>query len=338
MPADKDALSVDLGSLEEHGIHYTDKSGDNSFFTFCGDEGYGRLRVRYVSLGVALMYNEYRLPHCKSAFNSDQNLLVFEFCSEGRMDFMGEDGQTSHFEAGDLCITNRSGHAGEYRFPLNHYIGVTIGFDMDYFSSHPEAQRTYPADLKVLQAKFLLPGKRRIIRSDSFVARICSGFYGIPAGMKEEYYKLLIGELLLYLDAIEPLKTSYIPPYLDRGNLDKIRAMRDLMTGNLLRHYTIKELSELFDISPSTLKVCFKKVYGEPVFSYMRSYRINKAAVMLVEHGHVSIADAAACVGYANPSKFSDAFREVMGSLPREYRKRYADERAIMAMKDSAPI
>lgn len=63
------------------------------------------------------MYNEYRLPRCSSAFNSNHDLLILDFCSEGSMDFTGKDGRASPFESGDLCLANRSGHARESASP-----------------------------------------------------------------------------------------------------------------------------------------------------------------------------------------------------------------------------
>lgn len=315
--------------LEQNGIRFVGRSGENHLYRFYGDQGYGQLRLRSVVPGVAIMYNEYRMPRCASGFHSEEDMLAFDYCREGRMDYVGDNGCSGFFEAGDLCVAARDGHAGSYNFPLSHYIGITVGIDVGYLTTHPHIQQLFPVDIRLLQMKFLCSGKRRILRGDPAIARIFAGFYDIPAGMQGKYYLCKVSELLFYLDAIEPLKESYILPFIERGNIEKVSGIRNLMVENLGHHYTIRELAERFHMSPSTLKTCFKDVFGEPVFSYMRTYRANKAAVMLVEHAKMSIADVAVCVGYANPSKFSDAFKAVMGCLPSEYRNRYSNEHTL---------
>ena len=82
-------------------------------------------------------------------------------------------------------------------------------------------------------------------------------------------------------------------------------------------------MSEIFNISPTPLKECFKSVYGAPVFKYMRSYRMNYAAHILRSNNKIKIIDVAGLVGYDSPSKFAASFRKEMGKSPLEYRKSF---------------
>ena len=94
----------------------------------------------------------------------------------------------------------------------------------------------------------------------------------------------------------------------------------ELMTANPEIHYTMEELSGQFDISVSALKHCFKGVYGTAIFTYMRNYRMDMAATLLTQTDE-SITSIAGKVGYANSSKFSEAFKSIKGKTPLEYRK-----------------
>ena len=85
--------------------------------------------------------------------------------------------------------------------------------------------------------------------------------------------------------------------------------------------YTIEELSAQFHINPTTLKTEFKRIYGQPIAAYMKSYRMQHAAQML-RQTEASIANIAAALGYENQSKFSQAFRDVMGVLPKDFRRK----------------
>ena len=84
------------------------------------------------------------------------------------------------------------------------------------------------------------------------------------------------------------------------------------MTNEPERHFTMEELSEKFDISTSSLKQCFKGVYGTAIYTYMRNYRMDLAASLLTQTDE-PITVIAGKVGYTNTSKFSEAFKKVKG-------------------------
>ena len=67
----------------------------------------------------------------------------------------------------------------------------------------------------------------------------------------------------------------------------------------LKRHYTIEELSKQYLMNTTTLKSVFKAVYGMPIASYMKEYRMKLASNMLLQEDK-SISGIAAAVGYKN--------------------------------------
>lgn len=86
------------------------------------------------------------------------------------------------------------------------------------------------------------------------------------------------------------------------------------------RHFTIPQLSAQFHTSPTQIKLCFRKVYDTPVYSYIRTQKMRHAAGQLA-HSRRSILDIAGDYGYDNGGKFAAAFRQVMGLSPTRYRK-----------------
>ena len=84
-------------------------------------------------------------------------------------------------------------------------------------------------------------------------------------------------------------------------------------------HYTIAELSELFGINPTTLKKGFSEYYCCSVYSYAKKNKMFRAAKLLRDTD-MKIIDIAEEVGYSNASKFSYAFRSVMGVAPKRFR------------------
>ena len=63
------------------------------------------------------------------------------------------------------------------------------------------------------------------------------------------------------------------------------------------------------------------KKYGTPVYQYIRSCKMKAAAEMLISDRRMNVADIAQRLGYDNASKFSAAFRDVMGVSPQNHRR-----------------
>lgn len=99
-----------------------------------------------------------------------------------------------------------------------------------------------------------------------------------------------------------------------------INEVHELLVNDITKRYTIEELSAKFHINQTTLKTMFKTMFGQSIGGYMKEYRIKRAKDMLC-HSDAPIAEIACAVGYENQSKFTAAFRDVTGILPRDYRK-----------------
>ncbi len=85
------------------------------------------------------------------------------------------------------------------------------------------------------------------------------------------------------------------------------------------QRFTIESLSKQYLINPTTLKAMFKSVYGTSIAAHVKEHRMEKAAKLLRETS-LSIAEIAGSVGYDSQSRFTAAFKEYSGKLPRDYR------------------
>lgn len=102
----------------------------------------------------------------------------------------------------------------------------------------------------------------------------------------------------------------------------RIRAVHALLTGDLSQRHTIDALSKQFYMDSSTLKREFRQAYGLPIATYLKEFRLKKAAELL-SSTDLSIGQITVQVGYETQSKFSAAFRGWVGVSPSEYRKTY---------------
>ena len=94
-----------------------------------------------------------------------------------------------------------------------------------------------------------------------------------------------------------------------------------LAAANLAERVTIEELSRKYLMNTTTLKRCFKQVYGETIAAHMKKHRMEQAASLLLKTQN-DIAAIAQAVGYESQSRFTAAFKETYGELPTEYRRR----------------
>lgn len=81
-------------------------------------------------------------------------------------------------------------------------------------------------------------------------------------------------------------------------------------------------------MNTTTLKSVFKAVYGMPIASYMKEYRMKLASNMLL-HEDKSISEIAAAVGYKSQSKFTSAFRDIFQILPTAYQEQVSYTNAL---------
>lgn len=103
-------------------------------------------------------------------------------------------------------------------------------------------------------------------------------------------------------------------------NAQTVVQVHDFLLENIGQRYTIEELSERFLINRTTLKTSFKAQYGASIGAYMKNKRMERARELLCLTD-ASVGSIAQDVGYSSGSKFTTAFREYTGMLPKDYRR-----------------
>ena len=139
---------------------------------------------------------------------------------------------------------------------------------------------------------------------------------------KEMYYHAAdTPQSRLLHELIEQVMDVACPQWrFEADQVQLIRQIHDYMTIHMDQRITIDELCHLYPINPTTLKDVFKTVYGTSIAAHLKEHRLEKAAQLLRETD-CSVAEVARQVGYESQSKFSVAFKEQYGRLPKEYRK-----------------
>ena len=286
--------------------------------------GKGTMTAQRVFDGAYIMYNDFCMASCASTFQltGRKAMLAIDHCRAGRIEMEWKPGIYTYLQEKELRIDNRESHNGHVLFPLEHYQGITIGFDMNV--AERALQAVFPGfsvKLDDIQQKFVNGNKPYVLKEDTGIEHIFSELYHLPDKVRKEYIQLKVLELLLYLDALTISDSLEDRPYFYRSQVEKIKAVHDFIANEIGKHYTTETLAEMFSISPTALKKGFKEIYNDSLYAYLRRIRLNTAIKLLKTEPEKSIGEIASIVGYDNQGKFSAAFKSMMGVTPLEYRK-----------------
>lgn len=119
---------------------------------------------------------------------------------------------------------------------------------------------------------------------------------------------------------------EYYPSKYQLEQIEIIKKIHEQLLTQMDQRYTIETLARQHLINQTTLKEVFKSVYGTSIAAHMKEHRMEQAASLLRET-NFSVLEIAQRVGYDSQSRFSSAFKDAYGMLPRDYRKNNSDTR-----------
>ncbi len=290
-------------------------------YTLREDSGYVKMTSYDVFDGISVVYNDVHLTYCETDIVPPRDILQINHCRRGRIEFSFTKNDYLYVSEGDVIINLRQNEEKFSYFPLGSYYGITVIIDLN--KAGKEVERFIGnIDLNELKEKLCGDDSFTLIRGERRFEHIFSELYDVPEKLRDGYFRVKVMELILFLSGIERKTKEYKQVYFQKKQVEKIKEIKKYITDNVSEHITLGELSDRFDISLTTLKTCFKGVYGVSVYSFAKEYKMQAAAEMLIKTDK-SILEIAQSVGYSNGGKFSRAFEERFGVLPREYRKNY---------------
>lgn len=296
---------------------------DCTVYHMANISGEGTMTSFEVFDGVELVYNDFRSAYCVSGKGTTADVMEINHCRMGRFECDFLNGTCVYLEEGDLAVNMVANQTKNPCFPLEYYNGVSVMIDLARAEhSLSGILKDISIDLYALREKLCAGNHCFVMRATDSIQHIFSELYTVPNQVKFGYFKLKVLELLLFLSVINPDEHLAAPRYFQKNQVECVKRMKNYMVCHPDCHFTLQELSERFDLPMTTMKQCFKGVYGTSVYAYMRSYRMQRAAVLLCQ-GNESVSSVAWKLGYVNASKFASAFKQVMGLSPMEYRKRH---------------
>ncbi len=284
------------------------------------ETGEGVMTCHSVFDGVEVIYNDFHMERWAHNKRPVENVLEINHCREGRFECEFPNGRCAFLEEGDLAVNLITNLPRASSFPLQHYHGISVVIDLDRAAAGAGMLlRDLSVDPCAISERLCAKNNCFIMRETKSIRHIFSELYTVPEDIRLGYMKLKVLELLLFLSAVSPDVRHDAALYHRRAHVDKVKAIRNDLIAHPQDNLSIDQLAEKYQIQPTTLKRCFRAIYGVPVHTFIQGYRLQLAARLLKESGE-RIADIANRVGYANPSKFSAAFKAAHHMTPSEYR------------------
>ena len=112
-------------------------------------------------------------------------------------------------------------------------------------------------------------------------------------------------------------------------DLALLRRVRDRIDREYAQPLNVEELARGVHLSAGHLSRQFRQAYGESVYQYLMTRRIERA-MSLLRIGDASVTEVCFAVGFSSLGTFSTRFSELVGVPPSVYREQGADVTAGM--------
>lgn len=143
--------------------------------------------------------------------------------------------------------------------------------------------------------------------------------FNLHQSIKKLYFKGKVYELLsLYFNRAEDTNTESCPFLVDEENVIKIRKAKDIVIANMAEPPGLEELADQVGISLKKLKMGFKQIYGDSVYSFLFDYKMDYARKLL-DSGTYNVNEVGLRIGYSTASHFISAFKKKFGTTPKKY-------------------
>lgn len=278
------------------------------------------IREYRVFPGIWLCYKDAHIQkfHYPRAYPA--GLLEITHCREGRFEYDAGD-HYFYLSGGDMSVCRSREQGATVYCPTKHYHGISILIDPKHA---PSCLSCLLEDVTVsptaLLDKFCKEDSYFIMRSTVQLEHIFSELYSVPEGMQRGYFKVKVLELLMFLNCLDAGLSQEKQRSCSKAQAELAKQVCQFINEHMHTRLTIEQLAAQFYVSPAWLKKCFYSVYGESVYAYIRAYKMRLAAHEMRNTSR-TISEIAGSFGYDNSSKFSKAFRDVMGVSPTEYRR-----------------
>lgn len=269
--------------------------------------------------GVQLMVVDFAIESCFRE-TEKENVIGINHCARGRFECAFDNKSYAYLGEGDIALNSQLHPPVASSFPLKYFYGSTILLFPEIMKRGHELQAFQISAEKIIE-KYSLQTECHVYRRNDEIEHVYQELYAHLALPHPSlpFLRLKVLELLYHFQS-KQIVFEENWEYLSGATVERIKHVKKHLLQDVAQRTSLKELASEHDLSLTQLKKGFRQIYGESPYAYLRSYKMHHAAQLLCQTNH-KISEIALMMGYANPSKFSEAFYAVMGCSPNAYRK-----------------
>ena len=272
--------------------------------------------------GIDLSYTTFSANYCFQRNASMHNVIEIAYCSAGRYECEYKRGYMTYLGECDFAVSVLDSQREMPYFPTSYYDGLAIIVDTDLAGMNYESGiEGISIDFKDLVQKYCVNHCCTVMKATTILRHVFNEMLEMREKINIGYLRLKVLEVFYHISNTLPNQSTEISAYYSGDTIKKIKLIKDDLMENYNKKCSLQDYAEKYDLRMTTMKECFKAVYGKPIYSFQREYKMQIAAKLLATTSS-SITEVAGKIGYENPNKFSTAFKEVIGTTPREYRKK----------------
>ena len=295
-------------------------------YSYRNDTGDAQAVVYHLFPGVEVAYTSVHMADFDFGLfeqGERKNYVSIHYCAEGRIEQQVHD-EFFYLMPGDCSFAIHSKPRKLFQLPLKHYHGISIGIDLDCMQN-PLMAYAESCDCAPLDAlRHICSGMSHIVlRSSDAAKRFFNDLYEVDFDQRLDYLRVKMPELFYRMKYAKTDSSYYDRNLVPRAQVEIVKSVSEYITENLNGKITVKQLTSAFGVSDTYLQNAFRSVYGMPVISFIRTQKMQSAAQVLI-HTTRTIDEIAEEFGYENESKFSAAFKKIMGDPPGVYRKEHS--------------
>jgi len=188
---------------------------------------------------------------------------------------------------------------------------------------HPDIlKRIYDKELPLIFTKSnqTTNQQRGVIKNDFLIQKYIEGllfYFENPSLVSDEILILKLKEIILLLSQTQEAHT--IQTILSQLFSPTTFTFRQIIEANLFSPVSVEDLAQMNNLSASSFKREFRKLYNDSPASYIKSKRLEKAA-QLLSVSDERITDIAFDCGFNDLANFTKSFHDRYGVAPSNYR------------------
>lgn len=132
------------------------------------------------------------------------------------------------------------------------------------------------------------------------------------------YLKLKTEELIHCLSVGLAKQTDIPVQMINSSDAKMIYGVKDKILAVIDEPPKLKELAKFSGMSQSKLQRLFKQFFGNSIYNYHQSFRMQKAAYLIKEE-RISVSEVGYRLGFSNLSHFARVFESHIGLKPKKY-------------------